>query len=617
MKSFFKEILKRLALSLVSSVLFAIFSLFLLTAILTSLVDDGIIEHEPDSILTLNLTMNLTDRPGGMGIEDLTRQALTDEQEPPQMHLWEVLQALKKAKSDPKVKALFIEGGFMPSGYGCGYATVQELVDGILDFKKSSKPVIGYMRNPSQLDYLVFSICDELSMDPSGSLLFKGLSSESLFFGEAFEKYGVGIQVVRTGDFKGAVEPFISTEFSEENRQQINRLLRLRWKDYMATISNNRSVDAKILQQKFSENYLLKPTDALAEKLVDSVVPYDQIVDRLIEVGSFDDEYSYTEIDFIKYLDRPDTTASLSQDLENPSPQVKIVYVEGSIMDGWGDDGTSVGGHQIAKRLQEARADENCRAIVLRVNSPGGSVSGSDAILQELRRVRQDGIPVVVSMGPVAASGGYWIATECDRLLASKQTITGSIGVFGLLPNLKDIAAGYGMYWDAVKTHNHSDIMSVSRPKSPEELAVIQEYVQSLYAKFVQLVATARNMETDKVEMIAEGRVWTGIDAKTAGLIDAFGGIEASVQQAAQLAQLGHDYEVVEVPQVETPLQALEEMLSASAQASSRTDPQRPGALYKIKDELLHNLSFLQSLNDPRHAYGVLPWYRRAFGFVD
>jgi protease-4 len=159
--------------------------------------------------------------------------------------------------------------------------------------------------------------------------------------------------------------------------------------------------------------------------------------------------------------------------------------------------------------------------------------------------------------------------------------------------------------------------MSVSRPKSPEELAVIQEYVQSLYAKFVQLVATARNMETDKVEMIAEGRVWTGIDAKTAGLIDAFGGIEASVQQAAQLAQLGHDYEVVEVPQVETPLQALEEMLSVSAQASSRTDPQRPGALYKIKDELLHNLSFLQSLNDPRHAYGVLPWYRRAFGFVD
>jgi protease-4 len=286
-------------------------------------------------------------------------------------------------------------------------------------------------------------------------------------------------------------------------------------------------------------------------------------------------------------------------------------------MDGWGDDGTVVGGHQIAKRLQEARSDESCRAIVLRVNSPGGSVSGSDAILQELRRVRQDGIPVVVSMGPVAASGGYWIATECDRLLASKQTITGSIGVFGLLPNLRDIASGYGMYWDAVKTHKHSDIMSVSRPKSPEELAVIQEYVQSLYAKFVQLVATARKMDTDKVEMIAEGRVWTGIDARTAGLIDAFGGIEASVKQAAQLAQLGNDYEVVEVPQVETPLQALEEMFSVSAQTSSRTAQQRPSAFHKIKDEIQHNLSFLQSLNDPRHAYGVLPWYRRAFGFVD
>lgn len=617
MKSFFKDILKRMAVTLVSSILFAIFSLFLLSALIASLVDDGKVEHQPDSILTLNLTMNLTDRPGGFGFEELTRQALTDEQEPPQMHLWEVLQALQKAKSDPKVKALYIKGGFMPSGYGCGYATIQELLQGIADFKKSKKPVIGYMRNPSQLDYLVYSTCDQLSMDPSGSLLLKGLSSEAMFFGEAFEKYGVGIQVVRTGDFKGAVEPFISTQFSDENRVQINRLLRLRWNDYVATISKNRSLTPKVIRQKLAKDYLFKPEDALSQNLVDSIIPYDQMVDHLIELGSFDDKFSFTEIDFIDYLDRPDSQEKLTHETGAESPEIKIIYVEGAIIDGWGDDGEVVGGHQIAKRLREARADGNCRAIVLRINSPGGSVSGSDAILQELRRVRKDGIPIIVSMGSVSASGGYWIATECDRLLASKQTITGSIGVFGLLPNLKNIAAGYGLYWDAVKTHDHSDIMSVSRPKSPQELTVIQEHVESLYAKFIHLVATARNMEVEEVQVIAEGRVWTGIDAKAAGLVDDFGGIKAAVLEAAKLAELRDDYEVVEIPGVETPLQAFEEMFEVSSSTSPEYFPTKSDSVTKITNEIQHYLSFLQSLNDPRQAYGVLPWYRRGFGFID
>ena len=617
MKSFFKDILTRMAVTLVSSILFAVVSLFLLGALIASLVDEAKVEHQPDSILTINLTMNLTDRPGGFGFEELTRQALTDEQEPPQMHLWEVLKALRKAKSDPKVNALFIKGGFMPSGYGCGYAAVQELLQGITDFKKSKKPVIGYMRNPSQLDYLVYSLCDQLSMDPSGSLLLKGLSSEAMFFGEAFDKYGVGIQVVRTGEFKGAVEPFISTQFSDENRAQINRLLRLRWNDYVATISKNRSVNQKVIRQKLAKDYLYKPEEALEHKLVDLIAPYDQMVDQLIELGSFDDKSSFIEIDFIDYLDRPNPQEKLAQEIGTETPKIKIIYVEGAIIDGWGDDGEAVGGHQIANRLQEARADENCRAIVLRVNSPGGSVSGSDAILQELRRVRQDGVPVVVSMGSVAASGGYWIATECDRLLASKQTITGSIGVFGLLPNFKNIAAGYGLYWDAVKTHDHSDIMSVSRPKSPQELTVIQEHVESLYAKFIHLVGTARNMEIEKVLSIAEGRVWTGIDAKAEGLVDGFGGIEAAVLQAVKLAEIGDNYQVVEVPGVETPLHALEEMFEVSSTTSPKYLPKKSGSVTKITNEIQHYLSFLQSLNDPRQAYGILPWYRRGFGFID
>ena len=606
-----------MAVTLVSSILFAILSIFLIGALFSSLLKEAELSHDPDSILTLSLSMNLTDRPGGFRLEDLTRQALTEEAEPPQLHLYEVLEALKKAKTDPKVKALFISGGFVPSGYGCGYASIHEFIKGIKDFKKSNKPVVGYLRNPSQLDYLVYSACDELHMDPSGSILLSGLASQSIFLGEALEKYGIGMQVVRTGDFKGAVEPFTLTKFSAENRQQIDQLISQRWGDYIRSVSENRSFNADELKSLLEEKYLFQAQDALGARLVDSLLPYDAMIDELIELGSLDEDGDFKKIDFIEYLDRPQSSAELEGSKLEGEPKINVVYVEGSIVDGWGDDGNAVGGHEIASRLRQTRADQDCKAVVLRINSPGGSVSGSDAILQEIRRLRGEKIPVVVSMGSVAASGGYWISTECDQLYASEQTITGSIGVFGLLPNLKNMASEYSVYWDAVKTHDHSDIMTIARPKTEAELQVIQEYVNGIYQKFIGLVADARKINPKRVDRIAEGRVWSGLDAKRLGLVDGFGGLRESIQKAAELAKLEPgSFGVKEVPALQTPFQALEDMFAVS-QGGFQSTSSGSSLIREITEELENALSSVQTLNDPRHAYGLLPWYRRGFGFVD
>ena len=220
-------------------------------------------------------------------------------------------------------------------------------------------------------------------------------------------------------------------------------------------------------------------------------------------------------------------------------------------------------------------------------------------------------------MGSVAASGGYWISTECDHLLASEQTITGSIGVFGLLPNLKNFAAGYGIYWDAVKTHEHSDVMTLARPKTETEIKMIQDYVDDIYGKFIKLVANSRNLDDKKVNRIAEGRVWTGLDAKRIGLVDEFGGLQDAIEKAAELAKLDPGYGVEEIPAVETPMQALEEIFAVSSNLNNKTTPGSGDVLGQITQEMKRSLSLLEVLNDPRHAYGILPWYRRGFGFVD
>ena len=611
MKAFFKDVLRRMAVLLVSATLFTVLSLIIFSFFAGSFLSPPSERIKKDSFLVLDLTMNLTDRPADVSLEDLTRQALVDEEMIPGYHLREVVDTLRKASVEKSIKGIFITGGFAPSGYGCGYETILEFVRALENFKQSGKKIIGYLHSPRQLDYMVYSICDELIMDPAGTMLLPGLASEQLFLGDALAKYGVGIQVVRTGRYKGAVEPFTNNQFSEDNRAQVQSLLDSRWEHYLHTIATARSMSWEDLNGTLSEKFLWKPEAAVAQGLVDRIDDFGGVIDRLIELGAAEkDENTFAQVEFGEYLERLRPNP-LEEDEDGQ--KIAVVYVEGAIVDGTVDDGQNVGGDKIARRIRKIRKDNDTyKAIVLRVNSPGGSVSGSEAVLFELIRAREAGLPVVVSMGPVAASGGYWIATASDKIIAGSQTITGSIGVFGILPNLESLGSSYGLNWDRVKTNESSDIFSIARPKTDQEISIIQEYVNQTYERFLSLVGESRKLSLADVENLAEGRVWTGKQAYDLGLVDDLGGLSQAITVAAELADLGKDFEIEEFPRVRTPAEAIAELLEV------RQDGISLGGT-SFDNPLLQKLSdaepILNSLNDPLGVYGILPWYRAQLGF--
>lgn len=614
MKTFFKDILKRFAVTLVSTILFALFSIFLFQSVISAFLEQDSEETIKGSFLALDLSMNLTDRPAGFEIEDLTREALTNERKPPNFHLMEVIDAIKKAESDPNIVGIFISGSFMPDGYGCGYEAIHELLSSLKAFKQSGKQIVGFFSNPTQLDYLVYSICNELHMDPSGTLILNGLANEQIFLAETFKKYGIGVQVVRVGEFKGAVEPFILSGFSEENRLQISRLLDLRWKNYLNAVSQNRSLDQDELADLLSERFLFSAESCRENGLTDAVTPYGQILDRLVELGVEDEESEeFAHVELIDYVDRPQPSNDTDSIDEIKEAKLAIVYVEGTIVDGWGDDGFSVGGDEIAQRIREVWKNDDFKGLILRVNSPGGSVSGSDTILSELARAKAEGLPVIVSMGSVAASGGYWIAMNSDKIFAGEQTITGSIGVFGLLPNIKNLGESFGLRWDVVKTQPSSDLMSVSRPKSVNELAVVQEYVDRIYERFISLVSLNRDLNISRVGEIAEGRVWMGADAFELGLVDELGTLKDAVSYTAKAANLGADFKVIEFPKVKNQMDVLNDIFNVNNQKIRGSVSSSGWSGFFNEINILMNQ--IKSFNDPRNSYTLLPWYRGSFGF--
>jgi len=613
MKNFFKDVFKRMAVTLVSTILFVLISMFLFEAIFSALLDQEKPETMKGSFLVLDLSMNLTDRPSGIKLEDLTREAITDERKPPSFHLKEVLDSIMKAETDPKICGIFIKGGFIPDGYGCGYSAIQELVAALEVFKQTDKKIIGFFSDPSQLDYLVYSICDELHMNPSGTLILNGLANEQIFLGEALERFGVGVQVVRVGEFKGAVEPFISTEFSDENRMQISRLLELRWDNYLNKISSNRGVEKNDLILDLNKTFLFPPDLCQEMGLADFITPYGEMLDKLLELGIEDeDSEEFAHVDLIDYVERPQSTVDQESVEANGKSKIALIYIEGTIMDGWGDDGLSVGGDEIAQRVREISRDDDYKAIVMRVNSPGGSVSGSDTILSELSRARVGGLPIVVSMGSVAASGGYWISMDSDRVFAHEQTITGSIGVFGLLPNIKSLVENFSLHWDVVKTHSSADLMGVSRPKSPEELDIVQQYVDRIYDRFISLVSLSRDLNASRVDEIAQGRVWMGSDALELGLVDELGGLTDAIAHGALLSGVD-DYEIVEFPAAKNPMDAIADLFNIKSLKMGGKNSDSP--LISAFKEMKLFISQIESFNDPRHSYTILPWYRGRFGF--
>lgn len=513
-----------------------------------------------------------------------------------------VLQSIDQATKDDRIVALFLDGrrGSSPNGF----ATMEEVRSALDKFRAKGKKIIAYDVTLSERDYYLSSLADEVIVNPMGTMELNGLSSKQMFFKGALEKYGVGVQVIRVGDYKSAVEPYIRSDLSPANREQTEALLTDLWGKLLDTVADSRDLDVDKLQKIADDKGYLDPQEAEKIGLIDQVGYYDNVVAKLQkltgETDKTDKEESFRQIDLGTYVDRTIRPSTASSTAEN---KIAVVYAEGAIVGGRGSIET-IGSDRFAEEFRELREDDSVKAIVLRVNSPGGGATASEVILREILLTKKKK-PVVVSMGNVAASGGYWIASGADQIFAEENTITGSIGVFGLLSNIQEIANNNGITWDVVKTGEFADIGSNFRPKTEAELEIYQKSVTKTYNLFLRKVSRYRNLPQEKVKEIAQGRVWSGKEAVKIGLVDRIGGLESAIAYAVEKAQLDNNWQLEEYPQqqrFETELvQRLFDVKVLESQFE--IDPVTIEFL-KISQEL----AILQSFDDPSGVYARLPF---------
>ncbi|MCC6513014.1 MAG: signal peptide peptidase SppA, partial [Geothrix sp.] len=434
------------------------------------------------------------------------------------------IEALDRAASDSRITALFITGNLQ----NAGPAQLRELREAIQRFK-AKKPVLAYNLGWGKRDYYLAAGATTVFINPFGEMEVNGLASEPMFFGEAFKKYGVEVQVTRVGKYKSAVEPFITDRMSEPNREQIQMLLNDIWGEWKDTVAKDRNKPASDLQAIADERGLIEAEEAKKLGLVDRIAPYDEVLDELKKLaGKQPKDKDFPQITLATY-------AGIPGEAKAGKTRIAVLVAEGEIVDGEGKS-SQIGGERLSRELRRLRLDERVKAVVLRVNSPGGSASASELIQREVvltKKVK----PLVISMGHLAASGGYWISTYGDRIFAEPTTITGSIGVFGLLPNVKKLANGHGITWDSVQTAKLANPMTLTRPKNDLELNRIQGMVDHIYEQFVAKVADSRKLKKETVHEIAQGRVWSGREAVKLGLVDEIGGLGAALKHAAKMAK--------------------------------------------------------------------------------
>jgi protease-4 len=514
-----------------------------------------------------------------------------------------ILDCLDKAAADKRVVGLYLHGNLSTEGYGSGFAALREIREALLRFKASKKPIYAYNQVYSERDYYLASVADKIFLNPFGAIEMNGLASEMMFLGEAFKKYGVGIQVTRVGKYKSAVEPLLFDKMSPENREQTQKLLDDVWGEFVSGVATARQLTPDDLQRLANEKAILVGPEAVAAKLADETAYLDQVLGTLRKLSEVkDDKAPFRQVTLPAYA----RVSRRSLGLERTSQNIiAVVYAEGEIVDGAGSDG-QIGGDRLAKELRRLRQDDQIKAVVLRVNSPGGSALASEVIRRELAETRAAGKPVVVSMGTVAASGGYWISTASDKIFAAPNTITGSIGVFGILPNIQKLAGDYGVKWDTAKTNRYADLGTITRPKTEDELKLIQANVDRIYDEFLTRVAEARKLPKETVQEIAQGRIWSGAEAKRLGLVDEFGGLEAAIQAAAELAKLGNDWKIAEYPKRRNLAEQLAKLLTDE-------EPERlvQGPVQRELEQLWAETAALAAFNDPLGVYARLPFLLR------
>lgn len=545
MKDFFKFMFaSMLGYLLVSIIIFIIFLVFIVS--LASLGEPEPVVVPDNAVLHLQLNKPIMDR--GTKTPDFTQLMKFSMEKTPGLD--DILASLKKAKEDGHIKGIYLD----LSNLQGGIATIDELRAGLIDFRESGKFIYSYADIYTQGSYYLATAADKIYMHPKGIMLFKGLVAELMFFKGTLDKLDVEAQLIRPKNnrFKSAMEPFIQDKMSDANREQTSRFITSIWDQMVIQVAASRNITSEELNRIATELEVTKENEMAVEtKLIDGLLYKDEFLTEIRKKLDIEEEKKIPSVKLVKYMDyMPHKKQKFLQ-----KNKIAVIYALGSIGMGEGDDYT-IGADKISKTIREARLDSNIRAIVFRVNSPGGDALASDIILRELILAKEKK-PVIASFGDVAASGGYWISCMADKIIAHENTITGSIGVFGFIPNMQGLFNNkLGITFDQVETNENAEFIAINRPMTDKEMEVLQYTVDDIYETFLDYVSTARNMPVEKVDSIAQGRVWSGIDAKEIGLIDDFGGLDKAIEIAAEMAEIT-DYRVVSLPRQKDPLQQI------------------------------------------------------------
>lgn len=575
MREFFKYVFATVVGVVISLALFLVFFIVLIVGIVRSSLNEEKVNVSSNSVLYLNLDQVITERTAE---DPFSKLPVVGSSENKSIGFNDMIRALHAAKTDDNIKCIYIN----VTSPQAGFATLREIRNALIDFKTSKKKIIAYSEVYTQGAYYLASTADKVYLNPQGALEFKGLNSETMFFKGALDKLGIEAQIIRVGNYKSAVEPFFAEKMSDKNREQVTAYLHGLYNTFLEGIAKSRNISTETLSQIADEYKIQQPQDAVNYKMVDALKYKDDIIDELKSLSGKDAKKNLTTISINDYARN---TANKPNSISDN--KVAIIYANGDITGGEGSD-EQIGSERISRAIRKARLDENIKAIVLRVNSPGGSALASDVIWREIVLTKKTK-PVIASFGDVAASGGYYIACAADSIIVQPNTITGSIGVFGIIPNFQKLYnEKLGITFDGVKTGKYADIMSTDRPMTDGERLIIQNDVNRVYDSFITRVADGRKKSKAYIDSIGGGRVWVGTDAVRIGLADRTGSFNDAILSAAKKAKI-KDYQIVEYPEMLDPFKSL--MESTTDKVRTYYTKQELGANYHIYQQLKSAIS--------------------------
>jgi len=576
MRQFFKFVFASMLGMILAILVLVISASLIIGSLIVSSTQKSSVKVQPQTILKISLSNDIPDR--STEYFDSEKYKIKEH-----LGLFDIIKDIHTAKTDPNISGIYLDLNLL---IGTGFASLEEIRNALIDFKKSNKFIYSYSEILSQKAYYLASVANKIYLNPEGMMQFDGLSTEYTFFKGALDKLEIEPQIFRVGKFKSFVEPFTLTKMSDANKTQVASYLGSEFTTYINGISTSRQIPAEQLRQISSQLKIQRPEDALRLHLVDELKYKDDVLTALKTASG-----QSANVNKLKTITLDNYGASQEEPKKSADNQIAVMYAIGDIGGGEGGD-NSIGSERISRLIRQVRLDNKIKALVLRVNSPGGGSMASAIIWRELS-LTQKVKPVVVSMGNVAASGGYFIACAADKIIAEPNTITGSIGIFAIIPNAgKFFNNKLGITFDGVKTGEHSDMLTVSRPLTDFEKQVIQTQVNSGYQNFIGKVAQGRKKTLDEIDSIGQGRVWTGEQALKIGLVDQLGSFDDAVHEAAKLAKI-KSYDLTSYPEQKTLLESI---------LGDMTDQMK---VYFVKQQLGVNYRYFENLQQLRNMTGI------------